>query len=92
MRGKRYRFINSSHNFWLPKSHACALISINALIYIASPFFCNHIRIKKGSPSNIKCRFTISAARFDIISTSPEKKTYFRLRLFPTRPPKMNPN
>jgi hypothetical protein len=92
MRGKRHRFINSSHNFWLPKSHACALIFINALICIASPFFRNRMGIKKGSPPNIKCRFTISAAKFDIMSISPEKETCFRFRLFPTRAPKMHPN
>jgi hypothetical protein len=48
--------------------------------------------IKKGSPFNIKCRFTISAARFDIVSTSPEKETYFRLCFFLIRSPKMHPN
>jgi hypothetical protein len=82
MRNKRYCFINSSHNFWLFKSHACASISINALIYIASPFFRNYIRTKNKSPFNIECRFTISAAKFDIVSTSPEKKTCFRLCFF----------
>jgi hypothetical protein len=92
MRDKRYRFTNSSHSFWLFKSHACALISINALICIISPFFCNRIRTKKRSPPNIECRFTILAAKFDIVSTSPEKKTCFRLRFFPTRPPKMHPD
>jgi hypothetical protein len=92
MRGKRHYFINSSHNFWLSKSHAWTLIFINALICIISPFFYNRMGIKKGSPPNIECRFTISAARFDIMSTSPEKETCFRLRFFPTRSPKMHPN
>jgi hypothetical protein len=92
MRGKRHRFTNSSHSFWLSKSHAYAPISINALSYIASPFFRNRMGTKKGSPFNIKYRFMISAARFDIVSTSPEKETCFRLRFFPTRSPKMHPN
>jgi hypothetical protein len=92
MRGKRYRFTNNSHSFWLPKSHVYALVFINALIYIASLFFRNRMETKKRSPFNIECRFTISAAKFDIISTSPEKETCFRLRFFPTRPPKMHPN
>jgi hypothetical protein len=92
MRDKRHRFTNSSHSFWLPKSHACAPVSINALICIASPFFRNRMGTKKRSPFNIECKFMISAARFDIMSTSPEKETCFRLRFFPTRFPKMHPN
>jgi hypothetical protein len=92
MRNKRHRFTNNSHSFWLLKNHACALVSINALICIASPFFCNYIKTKKRSPPNIKCKFTISAAKFDIMSTSPEKEICFRLRFFPTRSPKMHPN
>jgi hypothetical protein len=92
VRNKRHRFTNSSHSFWSLKSHACAPVSINILICIISPFFRNRMGIKKGSPFNIKCKFTISAARFDIVSTSPEKEICFRLRFFPTRSPKMHPN
>jgi hypothetical protein len=92
MRNKRYCFTNSSHNFWLSKNHACALVSINALIYIVSPFFRNRMGTKKRSPFNIEYKFTISAARFDIMNTSLEKEICFRLRFFPIRPPKMHPN
>jgi hypothetical protein len=92
VRGKRHRFTNSSHSFWSLKSHVYAPVSINALICIASPFFRNRMGTKKGSPPNIECKFTISAARFDIVSTSPEKEICFRLRFFPIRPPKMHPN
>jgi hypothetical protein len=92
MRGKRHRFTNSSHSFWLFKSHAYVLVFINALIYIVSPFFCNRMKTKKRSLSNIKYRFTILATKFDIMNTSPKKEICFRLRFFPTHSPKMHPN
>jgi hypothetical protein len=59
---------------------------------MVSPFFRSRMGTKKKSPFNIECRFTISAAKFDIISTSPEKETCFRLRLFPIHFSKVHSN